>query len=356
MKLLYATALRFPSPITNRLQVAAMAREWGRQLGDQFVLGVAENRGVDFDNCFEVFGINLHSIQLAWRYIRFIQKENITHVYCREEKLLFFISLYAYVFRVPVRLFYEMHELTFAHRWWFRFLLRRLDGMVVLTSLAKEEFAQLGFIYDRILVAPDAVDLARFEKPPVQKEARDTLAIPSKRKVAIYAGTIEGWKGVNTLYAAAQQLPDVLFVIVGGRGLEDFVREHPASENVRYEGQVPNEKIPLYFAAADVLILPNTDKHESSRVATSPMKLFEYMASGTPIVSSDLPSLRDVLNDGNARLVSPDNPEALASGIRKLLENPKTASALARQAREDVQPHTWDRRAGSILQFIMQMR
>jgi glycosyltransferase involved in cell wall biosynthesis len=76
------------------------------------------------------------------------------------------------------------------------------------------------------------------------------------------------------------------------------------------------------------------------------LKLFEYMASGRPIVASDLPSLREVLADGrNAVLVEPGNPQALTAGIRRIKEDPALAERIARQALEDVRDYTWDRRA-----------
>jgi glycosyltransferase involved in cell wall biosynthesis len=86
---------------------------------------------------------------------------------------------------------------------------------------------------------------------------------------------------------------------------------------------------------------------------TSPLKLFEYMAAGVPVVASDLPALREVLRDGeNAVLVAPDDPGALAQGIRRVLEDKPLADRLAAQARRDAQAHTWTARAQAILEFI----
>jgi glycosyltransferase involved in cell wall biosynthesis len=86
---------------------------------------------------------------------------------------------------------------------------------------------------------------------------------------------------------------------------------------------------------------------------TSPLKLFEYMASGKPIVASDLPAIREVLSHNtNSILVPPDNPEALAGGVRYILENPAMGEKIARQAAVDVLSYTWDERTKKIMDFI----
>ena len=147
---------------------------------------------------------------------------------------------------------------------------------------------------------------------------------------------------------------DTIVVFVGGSS-EDvipFKKTYGTDPRIRIVGQRPHKEIPLYLKAADLLVLPNTGKEAVSRWYTSPVKLFEYMASGRPIVAADLPSIRDVLNETNAVLVPPDDPEALAKAIMDLCINVDHADRIARQARNDVEQHTWDQRAQTILGFI----
>ena len=82
------------------------------------------------------------------------------------------------------------------------------------------------------------------------------------------------------------------------------------------------------------------------------MKLFEYMASGVPIVASDLPSIREILNEKNAIFVEPDNSKDLVFGITRAFEHPETLEGLAKQARLDAEKYTWDKRATDIAKFI----
>ena len=118
-------------------------------------------------------------------------------------------------------------------------------------------------------------------------------------------------------------------------------------------GYRPPSEIPLWLKAADVLVLPNSAKKDISKFYTSPMKLFEYMASKRPIVASNLPSLREILNKENAiLLVEPDNPEALAQGIKQAMEDRNLVQTITQNAYDDVQNYTWEKRAEKILKFI----
>jgi glycosyltransferase involved in cell wall biosynthesis len=94
----------------------------------------------------------------------------------------------------------------------------------------------------------------------------------------------------------------------------------------------PHSKIPYYLKAADVLLMPNKKGDQFSEEYTLPLKLFEYMASGAPIVASDLPSIRDVLNETNSVLVEPNNPQKLAGGIKKVLQDRNFSNKISKQA------------------------
>ena len=104
--------------------------------------------------------------------------------------------------------------------------------------------------------------------------------------------------------------------------------------------------------AADVLVLPNSGKDTVSRLYTSPMKLAEYMASGTPIVASDLPSLREALDESNSVLCAPDDPSALAGALMKLLSDAELSRKVSAKALSDVKGRTWEKRAQAIAGLI----
>jgi len=121
---------------------------------------------------------------------------------------------------------------------------------------------------------------------------------------------------------------------------------------LRFVDRVPPAEVPGWIKACDVVTIP-LPRNEFSMYFTSPLKLFEYMAAGVPVVASDLPSLRDVLTTGeNAWLVNPDDPSALAEGLKSLLGSSSLRQRLSSRALSDVQHCTWYKRVESLLQFV----
>ena len=110
--------------------------------------------------------------------------------------------------------------------------------------------------------------------------------------------------------------------------------------------------MPKFLKAADVLLLPNISATKESVNYTSPIKMFEYMAGKRPIIASDLPSIREVLNSRNSLLCAPGNPDDLSAKISLILDNKKLAEELSRQAFEDVKKFTWNERAKNIIKFF----
>ncbi len=117
-----------------------------------------------------------------------------------------------------------------------------------------------------------------------------------------------------------------------------------------YAGQVAPDRVPVYLSALDLCALPSPWTPFFAYY-TSPMKLFEYMASGRAIVASDLPTNAEVLTDGeSALLIPPSDAEALAAAIRRLRDDPALRALLAGKAQALVmESYTWDARARMIL-------
>jgi glycosyltransferase involved in cell wall biosynthesis len=230
---------------------------------------------------------------------------------------------------------------------------RHARSVVVVTRYYENELRDKGIT--NIFYAPDAVTISDFDIAISKADARKELGLPLDKKLAIYTGHLYVWKGVDVLAQAAQSLQeDTIIVFVGGspEDITPFRKNYAVDSRISILGQHPYKEIPLYLKAADVLVLPNTAKESVSRWYTSPIKLFEYMASGRPIVASDLPSIRDVLDETNAVLVPPDEPEALAQAITDLCNDAARADAIATMAYKDVAQYTWKKRAQSILDFV----
>ncbi len=235
---------------------------------------------------------------------------------------------------------------------------RRIGRVVCISHGLAEEYRSRGVADHRILVAPDAVDLDRFRDEPEKGEARRQLGIRQDATVVCYTGHLYPWKGAHTLALASKLMPaNYLVYLVGGteedrNALQRLTVEKGLSR-VELVGHVPPDRVISYLAAADVLVLPNSSNDLRSSRYTSPMKMFEYMAAGRPIVASRLPSLEEVLRDGeNSLLVEPDSPIALANGIAKLLDNPDLGQRIAARAWQEVQVCSWEARASAVLSFL----
>ena len=140
---------------------------------------------------------------------------------------------------------------------------------------------------------------------------------------------------------AAEREPDLA-------RLKQMAVDLDCASRITFTGLLPPPDVAARLREADVLILPNRPSAISTDF-TSPLKLFEYMASGRPIVASDLPAFREILRDGeNALLVEAGNPQALVAGITRIKDDPALAARLARQAAADVRDYTWPRRAARL--------
>lgn len=183
-------------------------------------------------------------------------------------------------------------------------------------------------------------------------EPFDLRATERSRPVVGYAGHLYPWKGVDVFVRALAAVPEVDGLVIGGHPAEtdlQRVRALAASlgvaDRVTFTGHVAPTDVITRLAEASFLVLPNTSSSISERY-TSPLKLFEYLALGRAIVASDLPAVREVLTDGaTALLVPPGDAAAMATAMRRLIEDTALAGRLAAAAHALAPRYTWDARA-----------
>lgn len=351
MRLLYATSARYPSQLANRLQILSMAAAFARHLPDAFTLGILTSPGAELPAYVQQITSARKSPLIAWNYLVFIRSEGITHVYCREERLLTFLIAYAWLTNCRTRFFFEAHWIR--HDAFFRFVTRHADGIIAIAHGIKDDLVASGIDAARVTVAPDGVDLALFEHLPPRAELRAAYGFGHADVVIAYTGSFSqyyDWKGVDTLLEAAAHAPaGWLFVLAGGSADEvAALRATHAHKRVRFLGQLPHAEVPRLTRAADLLVLPNKAGNRLSERYTSPLKLFEYMASGTPIIASDLPSIREILSEREATFFAPGDAHALKETIANAIDDSETPTRAA-HAREKVSRYTWDTRAQGIV-------
>ncbi len=208
------------------------------------------------------------------------------------------------------------------------------------------------------VVASNGADLERFANLPDPAGARRELGLP-EGPAAVYTGHFYAGRGMDVLLGLALRYPAVTFLWVGGRP-EDANRwklrlEQARLKNVIMTGFVDNRRLPLYQAAGDILLMPYEQSIAGSSGGNSveicsPMKMFEYMASGRAILTSDLPVIREVLNEKNAMFCPPADAQAWQETFGKLLAQPALRDLLGAQARLDAARYTWKARAERALE------
>jgi glycosyltransferase involved in cell wall biosynthesis len=209
-----------------------------------------------------------------------------------------------------------------------------------------------------VRVAPDGVDLERFQAAEPIAVVRQRLGLDSSATIAGYAGHLYPGRGIDLILELARRLPEVRFLIVGGEPQDvAHYTEFAATaglENVALTGHVANSRLPDYLAACDMLLMPyqrrvQTSGGDDTASWMSPLKMFEYMAAERLIIASDLPALREVLDDSMSCLCDPEDADAWTAAIGRATRNAEWRCQAARNARKAVEKYTWRARVRQCL-------
>ena len=208
-----------------------------------------------------------------------------------------------------------------------------------------------------MVITPNGVELERFTNLPDPNEARCQLGLDD-RLTATFSGHFYAGRGTGLLFGLAQALPEIQFLWVGGRqqDVADWRERLKSAEvhNVVITGFIENRQLPLYLAAADVLLMPFERKITGSSGGNSadicsPMKLFEYLAAGRAIISSDLSVIHEILNETNGVFCPPEDLPAWQAGLSSLMKDAARRQRIAEQARRDATRYSWKLRAEKAL-------
>lgn len=253
---------------------------------------------------------------------------------------------------------YEVHDYPETKKWLYGLLLRRAQFIIVTNEWKRkrliEEFVLLP---EKLFVERNGVDIKEFTITTTQREARERLKLEADIPIVLYTGHLYSWKGAHVLAQAAESLSDVRVAFVGGteKDIALFRGLYGRIPSIQFFGHRPHEEMPLWQKAADVLVIPNTAKEDISKFYTSPMKLFEYMASDRPIIASDIPSVREIVSDADAFFVPADDSAALSQKIRYVLEHTAEGQKRAAHAHATVEGYSWHARAERILSQLKKL-
>jgi glycosyltransferase involved in cell wall biosynthesis len=255
------------------------------------------------------------------------------------------------------RVGYEIHTDFFGPL--ARALLRRspntLQFVAISDALRRRLAQKYGIQENRILVAHDGVDLWRFERARTRGKSalRRELALPEGGTLIVHSGSMSPGRGVELMRILLERYPDITGVLAGGKDADIArIKEYFGGlNNVMFLGHQPQDIVARLQAAGDLLFFP-MNKGNPIWWCSSPLKLFEYMASGTPIIGSAIGGAAEVLDGGAAYLFDAERPESLVAAFEEWKQDRDHGAARAQRALELVQNYTWDARAKRIAAFL----
>ncbi len=240
--------------------------------------------------------------------------------------------------------------------------LARAGSSFTISERLREDLVARGARRAAVQVARDAIREARFANAPDRLVARRDVGWPADAFIVGYVGRLHAMgvgKGAETLLGAIAHVPTASLAVVGGPDdmadalRDEWRRRGPDDARFPPPGHVAPPRVPGYLRALDVCAMPYPAEPYFA-LHMSPLKLFEYMASGRPIVASDLPSIAEVLKDGDTALMfAAGNIDALAHAVQRLRDDEELRESLAMNAYAEVmQHHTWAKRAELILDCV----
>lgn len=364
MKIACISTSRIPSDTANSIQVMKTCQALAR-LGHSVHLLVPGDSRTAWDELAERYGLStpfditwipalprLKRNDFAWSAIRRARRLQAGIVYTWTGQS----AVFALLQKIPV--IFEAHDLPtgkFGPLWFRAFW--KLPGKKRLLPITQALLERLERRFgpmprEQVVISPNGVDLEQYPQRS-QVEARRALALPEKTTV-LCAGHLYAGRGASLFLALASCFPATSFIWVGGRPQDVAAYQAKAAEaglaNVIFTGFVSQRALPEYQAAADVLLMPYArsiagSSGGNSAEICSPMKMFDYLAAGRAIITSDLPVIREVLNERTALFAVPEDLESWREALNRLLHDENLRARLGEQARADAARYTWLQRA-----------
>lgn len=358
MRLVYLTGKRFPATTADHHYIRFLAQAFARVMDDQFELVIAGTASDD------LAGIRTRSVR-APRFLRrlfyFLWFPGFartfapgTIVFSNDMNLLAAALWWRPYVSVPYRVCSDWHMLT--GTWKDAYVARRSDALVATSrQLAGKVTAMAGIPLERITVVRGGIDIIPFG---AARPAREELGLPEGKLVG-YAGffkTLGKDKGMRLMLDALALLPpDYSMALVGARGRETeeygaYARERDVTERVRILPEQPFARLAAYEQSMDALAIPYPDEPHF-RDYGFPMKVFEYLAAGKPVVYADLPIIAEVMA-GRGMPFTPGDAQALAAALQSACTESE-AQEIARTNAAEAAQWSWDAKARGIMGALM---
>ncbi|RLB71825.1 MAG: hypothetical protein DRH03_05400 [Deltaproteobacteria bacterium] len=324
-----------------------------------------------------IFGLEVEFAVKSYKKINLLGKFNYIGGYFGVKKLLkkikadlCFIRNASFIDPVAasgIPFLYEAHNSVihegsrFSNAYWTKKIIKnsqdkRMIGFICISQALANYWAGKGIPEAKIIALHDGFSAEKFAEIKEPFAARKELGLPDNKKMVMYVGSLYPDRGIDIILKLAAAFSDVNFVVVGGPQLQqEYYRKISAVNgllNIFFPGRVSPQKVPDYLYAADVLLMIWTDKVSTINYC-SPLKTFEYMASGRTIVGHAFPTIKEVLRDGEtAFLAQPGLFKELEDKLRAALQQAVSSKIGHNARREAFLKYSWAQRTKSILDFL----
>lgn len=355
---IYISRTSLPSNSANTVHLMKICEEFHKIFGDGFIALVG-SKNDSTDNICNKYGtekfnieeicINkgkIYSYRFALSAVRYIRRHKIKKVITRDP----LTALYAALMGIDVVL--DLHG-DLRHLCGRAYHMFKLKGIIqknnfqfcsISQRLKDYYISNYSKLYKKIVVLPDGVTLDNF------KELTSDGVLNNDIPSVGYLGKFTTGKGIDTIINVAGKCPEYRFYMYGGTR-EEAEKETglTAPYNIVFGGYIDNKRVPEIISNMDILLLPNKASQrcngEPIGEFTSPMKMFEYMASGRPIIASSIPVLREVLDEENCYFAKEDDISSWIDCLDYINNNRDEALVKSRRAKKAVEQYTWGKRA-----------
>lgn len=373
MKIACITTSQIPSRTANSIQAMKVCHAL-KQCGEEIKVWVPLFKKADWSELKDLYGLqeefpvawlpfkpSLKQYDFCWHSVELAKQWGADVIYTWALQS----AVFAQQQHLPtVMEFHDFPMGTFGPHLFRRYIRHQANSLSLTTTaaLAKglEEKYRFTFQASTLQIAPNGTDPERYAHLPGPAQARKQLELKENTTVG-FTGHFYSGRGVDLLLEIALALPEVQFLWVGGK--EEHIRpwreelKQRNVQNVVLTGFIPNQQLPLYQAACDILVMPygktisGSSGGDISKVI-NPMKMFDYMASGRAIVASEIPVFHEILSEQSAVFCPPDDSQAWVAAIRNLAEDAEIRKKLANNAKVLSQRYSWKTRAEKSLALI----